>query len=423
MKVNKVEFFIGAAILVLVIILGATFLESDSLVARLLMGLAIGYTLARSFFGFAGSVNRAYNTGSTKLMRVLMIMFIITAIGVSGLTFADPTLYKLSIYPINFGLAIGATMFGVGMAFASCCASGVLTDLVEVPFRSVIILIFFCLGVMLGYPLQKSAPWVTTTLIGGETYENGIYLPELFRFDGYNGYLGAIILTSVLAFIGIAASYIYEDKRRKAGNYAKVPSEVAQDKATIDTINDEETGYKVFSEKTFYRLFVKPWSLATGGVAMSLIFIYMMAKTGSGWGVTTVFGQWFMRILVFFGASPEALADFTQQSIESFTDPFFQGSSNIQNVAIFVGALVATLMAGRFKKGLEIKFRIGFKDASIAIAAGLLMGVGTRLANGCNAGGLYTPISHMSLSGWFFLIFMVLGGVLGNMIKNKILSK
>ncbi len=420
MKINKVEFGIGAGILVLVILSGITFLSSDSLVTRLLVGLAIGYTLARSYYGFAGSVNRAYGTGSTKLMRSMMIMFLVTAIGVSALVYSDPTLYSLSIYPINIGLAIGATMFGVGMAFAACCASGVLTDLVEVPIKSLVVLLFFCIGVMLGFPLQKGAPWVTDSLVGGTIYENGIFLPELFTFDGYNGYLGAVVFTAILVFIVISLSYLYESRRRKEGTYTKVVSEAAQDKVMIETINEDDKDYKIVSQKTFYRLFVKPWSLTTGAFAMSAIFIYLMAKTNSGWGVTTAFGRWFLQLLATFGVSTEALSEFSMQSVESFTTPFFEVGSNIQNVAILVGALVATLMAGKFKSNLELKFLLSFKEFSFYAVAGLLMGVGTRLANGCNAGGLYTPISHLSLSGWFFLIFMVIGGIVGNKIKRQI---
>ncbi len=322
-KINKTEFFVGVGILVVYLGLGIAFLSSDSLVARMLMGLGIGYTLCRSFYGFAGSVNRAYGTGSTKLMRSMAIMFLITAIGVSALLYADPTAYSLSIYPINIGLAIGATMFGTGMAFATCCASGVLTDLVETPIKSAIILLFFCIGVMIGFPLQKSQSWVTDTIIGGEVYENGIFLPELFRFDGYNGYLGAIILTAVFAFIVISLSYVYENKRRRLGTYKEVPSEKMQDETTIETINDKDTDYKVFSAKTFNRLFVKPWSLSTGAVAMSIIFIYMMARTGSGWGVTTALGRWALGALSVFGVSPQALSDFSLELIDSFNKPFF----------------------------------------------------------------------------------------------------
>ncbi len=420
MKINKAEFFAGLGILVVTIVLGLAFLSSESLVAKLFIGLAIGYTLARACFGFAGSVNRAFATGSTKLMRVLMVTFFITSTVVSAMTYADPSLYSLSIYPINIGLAVGAGMFGIGMAFASCCASGVLTDLVEIPVRSLIVLVFFCIGVALGFPLQSTAPWVTDTLIGGTTYENGVFIPDMFKFDGYNGHLGTVIFVGLLCFIVIALSYVYESKRRKAGTYKEIPAEKAQDDAIIESIKDADTDYKVFSAKTFNRLFVKPWSLATGGVAMAIIFIYMMAKTGSGWGVTTDFGRAALHVLYLFGVSAESLSEFSHRSVESISTPFYESGSSIQNFAILIGALVATLMAGKFKKNLELTFKLSFKDVSLSVLAGLLMGIGTRLANGCNAGGLFTPISHLSLSGWFFLVFMVLGGIVGNMIKARV---
>ena len=50
---------------------------------------------------------------------------------------------------------------------------------------------------------------------------------------------------------------------------------------------------------------------------------------------------------------------------------------------------------------------------------GLCMGFGTRLSNGCNVGALYTPIANFSLSGWVFLIFLVLGGIVGNSVAKK----
>ena len=41
-----------------------------------------------------------------------------------------------------------------------------------------------------------------------------------------------------------------------------------------------------------------------------------------------------------------------------------------------------------------------------------------RLSKGCNAGALYTPIAQMSLSGWIFLLALIVGGILGNHSKN-----
>ena len=150
---NKKEYIIGAIVLVAYLLFGAFGLGSSMLFFRMLVGLSFGYALARGAFGFAGSTNRASRTGSTKLMRSLMWMVTVTAIATTGfVVFSDSTEWSLWINPINFGLLIGGLFFGCGMAFSSCCATGVLTDVIEGPSRGLITLLFFGLGVFLGFP-------------------------------------------------------------------------------------------------------------------------------------------------------------------------------------------------------------------------------------------------------------------------------
>jgi uncharacterized membrane protein YedE/YeeE len=92
---------------------------------------------------------------------------------------------------------------------------------------------------------------------------------------------------------------------------------------------------------------------------------------------------------------------------------------NVQNIGIMLGSVVSLLLAGRFYSGMS-KMRLGLKEAVLLIIAGLAMGLGTRLANGCNVGALFTPIANFSLSGWIFLIVMVAGGVIGNMLGKRL---
>ena len=66
---NKVQNLAGVIVTLLALVLGSTMLGSSMLFFRLLVGIGFGYALTRGFMGFAGSVNRAYNTGSTKLMK------------------------------------------------------------------------------------------------------------------------------------------------------------------------------------------------------------------------------------------------------------------------------------------------------------------------------------------------------------------
>ena len=106
-----------------------------------------------------------------------------------------------------------------------------------------------------------------------------------------------------------------------------------------------------------------------------------------------------------------------------FTAPFFQNGMNVQNTGIILGTLIALLLAGDFVKTFKAGLSITFKEALIYIVGGLAMGFGTRLSNGCNVGALYTPIANFSLSGWIFLVFLVLGGIFGNIIYKKIMTR
>ena len=66
------------------------------------------------------------------------------------------------------------------------------------------------------------------------------------------------------------------------------------------------------------------------------------------------------------------------------------------------------------------ELQITKKQAAMYSLGGLTMGFGTRLAQGCNVGALFTPISNFSLSGWVFLIFMIIGGIISNKFSEKV---
>lgn len=416
---KKGEQILGLIGILLVFILGKTLLKTDMLFFRLLVGAGFGYTLTRAYTGFAGSVNRAFNTGSTKLMRTLMFLFFITALMTTAFLFkVDPTSYDLWINPINFGLILGGILFGFGMSFSSCCATGVLTDIITGLPRAFTTLVFFGIGVFLGFPIQNTAGWVKNswfTTPVGEKLSGGVFLPDLFKWDGLEGYLGALILTAVLCGIVIFIAYRYERSRKEKNTYIGHQMEMVQDqKEAFDSKN-----YKFFSQENYNRIFEKPWTLIQGAVVLSILFSLLMGVTKAGWGASTPYGFWFGKILMLFGVSPEALASFTKMPAKAYVQPFFENPVSIQNFGILVGTAIYLLTAGKFKKTFMSEMHITAKEVLLYALGGISMGLGTRLSNGCNVGALYTPIANFSLSGWVFLIFMVLGGILGNTCAKK----
>lgn len=419
---KKTEQIIGVIGIILALFLGKIFLKSDMLF-RLAIGMGLGYTLMRSYTGFAGSVNRAYRTGSTKLMRTLMFMFFITCLLTTAFLFkADPTTYGLWINPINLGLLLGGLLFGFGMALSSCCASGVLTDLVTSLPRAFITLIFFGIGVFLGFPVQNTASWVKKSWFTspvGEKLAGGVFLPDLFKWDGLNGYLGSLILTALFCGIVVYISYRYERKRKEKNAYTGYEMEIVQDQND----NFDSKDYKLFSETTYSRLFVKPWTLKQGAIVISILFAILMGVTKAGWGASTPYGIWFGKLLMAFGVSPESLAAFAKMKPDAYIQPFFQNAVSVQNFGIIVGTALYLLTAGVFTKSFMSEMRITFREALMFALGGLTMGFGTRLSNGCNVGALYTPIGNFSLSGWIFLGFLVVGGIAGNMFAKMLFGQ
>ena len=273
---KKEQNLMGLVVLILMLIIGKTMLSSSMLFFRLLAGAGFGYALTRAFVGFAGSVNRAYNGGSTKLMRILAYMFLGTSILSAAFLYnTDAASYDLWVNQINSGLIIGGLMFGFGMTFSVCCASGVLTDIVTGFSRGFITLIFFGMGVFLGFPVQSTAPWVTETLMSTETFAKGVYFPDLFKWDGLDGYLGAVILTGLLSGVVIYMSKKYEQNRKVTGTFTGVPSEIEQCKVSSDC-DSGVTEFKLLSEDTYTRLFVKPWTMGIGASVIAVIFTLLI---------------------------------------------------------------------------------------------------------------------------------------------------
>lgn len=420
---NKREAIIGVIVLILVLILGSTLLSSSMLFFRLVVGLGLGYALTRASMGFAGSVNRAYNTGSTRLLRVLMLMFVITAVASVAFLFNGTAGYNLWINPINLGLIVGGLFFGFGMTFSVCCASGVLTDLVTGLPRALITLLFFGLGVFIGFPIQSGQSWVTDSWFTSASSSKGVFLPDLFVNDGLNGYLGASIVTIIFALVFAALAYKYENSRKKKNTYTGVCSELEQYAIVDKETTDKNYTVKLFGQEGYKKLFVTPWKMETGAGVIAGIFILLMGVTKAGWGASTPYGVWFGRLLIALGVSPETVSDFSTKSLKTFCMPFFEDAVSVQNVGIVLGTLICLLLAGNFVKVFTSELKINIKEAGLFAMGGLFMGFGTRLANGCNVGALYTPISNFSLSGWLFLIFLVAGGIIGNIVAKKLQPK
>ena len=404
---NYKEHLFGLIALATLIIVSKLYFEDDMLFYRLLIGLGFGYALARASMGFAGSVNRLSRTGSSTLASALLLMFLVTAIFTALSIYGDESSYRLNIYPLNLALLLGGFMFGFGMTFTSCCATGSLADVPGGFSRAIVSIFFLSMGVFLGYRVQGSSfvtsSWFSTPR--GEEQKGGVFLPDLFSFDGLSGYLGALVFTAVLTAVGI-----YLARRYEKAYFLKHPSEEPSNAAS--------------RKYTFYeKLFVVPWPMRVSVVIIALLFASLLGLYDKGWSASTAFGLWFAKLLMLFGVEATSLAVWTGRSVDFFAQPLLEHGTTVQNFSIMLGALFYLLIAGNFKKKFQGGLSIRAQDFFLYAFGGLIMGYGTRLSNGCNVGALYTPIAEFSLSGWFYLVVVVSGGLLGNWVLRTYINK
>jgi len=365
--------------------------EELSLLFRFAMGIGFGYALVWAGLGFAGSVNKLTRLGSSAVAKTLMLMFVTTAFLNIFLLYNSTQNFNLGIFPINMGLIIGGLMFGFGMALSSCCATGSLTDLASGFSRAAVTIFFFAMGVFLGFYTQITASWLKISWFTSETgsyFKQGVFLPDLFMFDGLNGYLGAMLLTVVFAFTIVKLAENYERKLSPTNEVVPLPIK-----------------------------------MKISAIVISVLFFILLYNTQKGWSATTSFGLWFGHLLMLFGLHVEALAEFTHKSEEFFNTPILQHSTSIQNFGIVIGSALVLVFNGSFKDKFISGLKITPKGFVTFAFGGFIMGFGTRLSNGCNVGALYTPIAEFSLSGWVYLVFVLLGGLAGNYVLKNYINK
>jgi uncharacterized membrane protein YedE/YeeE len=173
-----------------------------------------------------------------------------------------------------------------------------------------------------------------------------------------------------------------------------------------------ETARRWRDHATYRSLLVSPWTYMTGAVVLALLNVALAAATGKGWGVTTSLAYWGAWAWQAVGGEPHRWAYFAEVK-PAFNKPGFgllQDAGSLTNLGIVAGALLAVLLAGQFR----VKRLKSPRQLAAAVLGGLAMGVGARLAFGCNIGDLFTGLPSLSLHGWVFLVAIFLGAAAGS---------
>lgn len=163
----------------------------------------------------------------------------------------------------------------------------------------------------------------------------------------------------------------------------------------------------------FHETFLKKeWSYSTGAVLLAILALALVTVTGSAWGVTGPFVMWGGKILQLLGINADSWKGFNG-ALARYS--LWKDQSAITDIGIIVGALISVLLAAQFK----IKKIKSAKNVWAAVIGGLCMGIGARLALGCNIGSFFSALPAFSLHGWLFWISIFSGAAVGSQLLKK----
>ena len=153
-------------------------------------------------------------------------------------------------------------------------------------------------------------------------------------------------------------------------------------------------------------VFVERWPFWVGGIAIGVFVLAFLIGTRNLLGVST-------------GFADACAAPFDPRMRRSWRLPFLIG--------IVAGGFIASLLAGGSAPSVEMGMFDARVSGDLAVkalvftAGGVLLGFGSRLANGCTSGHGIVGTAMLAKSSWIALaVFMVTGVIVTHLIYGVV---
>lgn len=337
----------------------------------LLIGIALGITLQHAAFGFTSAYRRFLLYRDTAGLYAQLVMLTVATLLFAPILSDGIVLGRSvsgALAPAGLQVAIGAFLFGIGMQLGDGCGSGTLYKAGSGAPRMLVTLIAFCAGSF----------WASLHM-GWWQQLPALQTQSLAEPLGY-----PVAVAVQLVFIGLLGLLLRRWRRQQR-----------------PTASPEQRGRR--------RLLSGPWSLLTGALLLALLNLATLLTAGHPWTITWAFTLWGAKTATLLGWDPSSTAfwsgAFQQSALQA---GILEDVTSVMNIGILLGALAAAGLAGRFAPSLRIPLR----SLAAAIMGGLLMGYGARIAYGCNIGAFFSGIASLSLHGWLWIVFALLGSAL-----------
>ena len=339
----------------IVILLGALAIMAGVRYAlTVLVGLGIGFILERFGFGFAGPWRRLIRERQGQGVLAQCVAIGLTAIIIQPLIAQSSSLIG-AIAPVSVTMILGALIFGFAMQLILGCGSGTLVNAGSGNLIALVALPAFCVGSFLGTLILPLAIINTTHIT--------VSLPETF------GVAPSLVIT-VVGLIGLAA---WATRGQGTARWNK--------------------------------------QLLIAAVCVAVLASLHVVIAGQPWGVVYGLGLWAAKFATGLGWDPST-ADFWIHPInaQALSQSVLTDTTSLTDFGLIAGAALAA-WKGAEQTALRPSVQWWFYGA--ILAAGLALGISSRLAFGCNVGALFSGIASGSLHGWIWLIAAFIGSIGG----------
>ncbi|WP_030839479.1 YeeE/YedE family protein [Streptomyces hygroscopicus] len=339
----------------------------------LLLGLALGVALFHSRFGFTSAWRQLVAVGNGTGLRAHALLLGTTATLFALLIGTKTGLFGSvpapSAGPLGLGLLIGSFVFAVGMQLGGACASGTLFAVGSGQTSILLTLGGFIAGATLAawqFDLWKDLPALEPVVMADHI-----------------GWFGSWAVT-ILALAAIVLVSRRVQARRNPPPTGPVPS----------------------ARGAAARVLRGSWPLAVGALALAVLGAGVLLVSGGAWGVTSAFSLWGAELVRALGGHPESWSWWQQPgNKEMLAGPVLADKTSLTDIGIMIGAAVAAALGGTWTLHRGVPWR----TATAAVLGGVLMGIGARLAGGCNIGAYLAGIASGSLHGWIWGASALLG--------------
>ncbi|AHC52072.1 transporter [Sulfolobus acidocaldarius SUSAZ] len=375
-------------------------------------GFILGWTAQRGNYCFVNAMTSIFTVKSYERFGALLILFGLSALG-AGLLVSFGLIPASDQYYFNYFsgwyVVVGSVIFGFGAALAGGCnlsmlyraASGYVQNWIEL-FGMMIGTYIFAIGIW-PFQLYTMENGILSTTSGGYVE----YVPYLLFHNISNTSVLAVTLMFSVPLIGIGL-YLQRYTRSKWNNAnSRFPTSLSGMKlfSNVQTPSIPSQKVKLSESARDMILMRKPYgeNLSTVILALDMLLVFVV---GAGYTfnylvITSSDGGRFFEYLLMLA------------NIHLFLNtPWFNDSlpiidpSVLMVIMLCVGAFLASYLSGDFK----IRVPREKKRLLIGFLGGVLVGIGVRMALGCNVGLMWTNFAQLGYDGILFL-FGMLGGV------------